>query len=309
MLNDDDVKALAGLQHRLSVVRDRVRGVALRHHTGFYLFGRPGTGKTYTVRRTLKDNGFSHYYQDGHLTPIGLFELLAEHRDRIIILDDIAEILKNPIALQILLAALGRQPGSTNAPRIVKYRRQGRNTSVRFSGGLILISNLELHAAPLLEALKSRINYLCYDPSEDEIAALMRDIASNGWPPARPTITPAEGMDIAAFLIAESKKRNYRLDLRLLVDKAFRDYLQHRNGQAETHWKDLVRATLDEQLISLKHTKAAPKTRQSTKEAEHELIRTIVAEHAERADRVDAWMTLTGKSERAYYRRAAEIGL
>ena len=25
-------------------------------------------------------------------------------------------------------------------------------------------------------------------------------------------------------------------------------------------------------------------------------------------DRVDAWMLLTGKSERAYYRRAAEIG-
>jgi hypothetical protein len=174
---------------------------------------------------------------------------------------------------------------------------------------LILIANLELHAAPLLDALKSRINYLCYDPKEEEIAALMRDIASRGWPPAHPKITPDEGVEITEFLIAESNKRGYRLDLRLLVDKAFRDYLQHRNGQAETHWKDLIRATLDEQLISLKHPQAVLKTRQATKEAEHEIIRTIVAEHAERADRVDAWVSLTGKSERAYYRRAAEIGL
>ena len=308
MLNGNDLRALADLQNRLAVVRDRVRGVAVHLHTGFYLFGRPGTGKTYTVRRTLKDNDFTHHYQDGHLTPIGLFELLAEQHDRIIVLDDVAELLKNPVALQILLAALGRQPGASNI-RIVKYRRQGRNTSVRFSGGLILISNLELHAAPLLEALKSRINYLRYDPTEEEIAALMRDIASRGWASDSPKITPAEGMEITEFLIHESQQRAYRLDLRLLVDKAFRDYLQHRNGQAETHWKDLIRATLDEQLISLEHTQTAPKTREATKQAEHAIIRSIVAEHTDLGDRVDAWMSLTGKSERAYYRRAAEIGL
>ena len=116
-------------------------------------------------------------------------------------------------------------------------------------------------------------------------------------------------MYIADFLIEESQKRGYRLDLRLLVDKAFPDYLQHRDGQTETHWKDLVRATLDEQLIFLQHTQAAPKTRQATKEAEHEIIRKLVAEHAARHDRIDAWMKLTGKSERAYYRRAKELWL
>ncbi len=97
--------------------------------------------------------------------------------------------------------------------------------------------------------------------------------------------------------------------MRLLVDKAFPDYLQHRDGQTETHWKDLVRATLDEQLIFIQYTQAAPRTRQEIKEAEHEIIRKLVAEHDTRHDRIDAWMTLTGKSERAYYRRAAEIGL
>ena len=175
MINDDH-HALSDLQCRLAVVRDRVRGVAVRLHTGFYIFGRPGTSKTYTVKRTL-DN---------------------------------------------------------------------------------------------------------------------------------PMISPAEGMEITEFLIYESQKREYRLDLRLLVDKAFRDYLQHQDGQTETHWKDLVRATLDEQLVSLEYTQA-PKTRQSTKEAEYELIRSIMSEHVDLRDRVDAWMSLTNKSERAFYRRLKEI--
>ena len=308
LLNDDDRRALAELQSQLSVVRDRVRGVALGHYTGFYLFGRPGTGKTYTVRRTLEKYGVKIYYHHGHLTPMGLFEVLEEHPDCIIVLDDVAEILSQRKALQILLAALGNQPGDDGI-REVKYQRQGRDVTVRFTGRIILISNLELHSAPLLDALKSRIHYMQYDPSDEQIVAVMRDIASQGWPAGSPKITSAEGMEVANFLIEESQKRGYRLDLRLLVDKAFPDYIQYRNRQAETHWKDLVRATLDERLISLQHTQAAPKTRQATKEAEYEIIRKLVAEHHGRRDRIDAWMKLTGKTERAYYRRAAEIGL
>jgi hypothetical protein len=308
MLSDDDRRALADLQSRLTVVRDRVRGVGYGHHTGFYLFGRPGTGKTHTIRETLDEDGVTYEYHHGHLTPMGLFELLEEYPDWIIVLDDVAEILNQRIALQILLAALGNQSDETGV-RVVKYRRQGRDVTVPFTGGIILISNLELHSLPLLDALKSRINYMNYDPSDEQILALMRDIASHGWPAGTPKITPAEGMGIADFLIEESQKRGYRVDLRLLVDKAFPDYLQYRNRQAETHWKDLVRATLDERLISLQHTRAAHKTLQEIKEDEYEIIRKLVAEHDSQRDRFDAWMKLTGKCERTCRRRAKEIGL
>jgi len=121
--------ALQELQQRLAVVRDRVRGVARRHYTGFYLFGRPGTSKTYTVRTTLDELNFAYEYHLGHLTPMGLFDLLAEQHDRVLVLDDVSEILTNRIALQVLLAALGNQPHATGT-RIVKYRRQGRDITV-----------------------------------------------------------------------------------------------------------------------------------------------------------------------------------
>jgi hypothetical protein len=44
--------------------------------------------------------------QRGHLTPIGLFELIAGHADEVIVLDDLTAVLKSDVALQILLSAL-----------------------------------------------------------------------------------------------------------------------------------------------------------------------------------------------------------
>ena len=158
-------------------------------------------------------------------------------------LDDVSEILANRIALQILLAALGNQPDAAGV-RIVKYRRQGRDATVRFTGGIILISNLELHAAPLLEALKSRVHYLRYDPTDEQIAAM---IVAKSVPRAdtRPKFSPKDCLEVTDFLIAESRKLGCRLDIRLLVDKAFPDFAQYRNRNTETHWKDLVLATLE----------------------------------------------------------------
>ena len=240
-----DDSPLERLDLRLAVIRDRVKGVALRRHTGFYLSGRAGTGKTYSVKQTLDKIEGPYEYHLGHLTPMGLFDLLNRHCDRTIVLDNVAEILKNNVALQILLAALGNQPGNSGL-RPVKYRRQGLDVTVQFSGGIILISNLELHPAPLLDALKSRIHCLRHDPSNEEIAALMRHIAAQGRP--QHGLSAAECLEVAEFLIAESVRIGCRLDIRLLVDKALPDFAQHRAGETETHWKDLVVATLEGQV-------------------------------------------------------------
>ena len=50
------------LQRQLSVIRDRVRGVFYGETNGLYLFGRPGTAKTHTVRVTLETLAASYDY-------------------------------------------------------------------------------------------------------------------------------------------------------------------------------------------------------------------------------------------------------
>src|ERR1700722_20387689 len=69
---------IAELRQRQAIVRDYVRGVARQYATGLYLFGRPGTAKTHTVRKVLEREIREPYtYQRGHLTTMGLFELIA----------------------------------------------------------------------------------------------------------------------------------------------------------------------------------------------------------------------------------------
>lgn len=294
------------LRSRLTVIRDRVRGVALRHHTGFYLYGRPGTSKTYTVKTTLDSLGVPYHYHIGHLTDLGLFEVLEENHDRILLLDDVSAIFKQRVALQLLLAALGRSPDDTGE-RAVKYRRQGRESVVRFTGGIVCISNLELHETPLLQALKSRVHYLRYEPTDEQIAALILEIASKGLPAQRPLLSSSECKEVAEFVIQESQRLKAPLDVRLFIDKALPDYHQHRSGAAETHWKDLVITTLEEQLVDLSHTTTKPKSRTETKAAEHQIILDILTEFSSRKDQRAAWSERTGKSGRAFERRLREI--
>jgi hypothetical protein len=184
---------LAELHRRQAIVRDYVRGVARQYSTGLYLFGRPGTAKTHTVRAVLEQEIREIFtYQRGHITPMGLFELIASHPDEVIVLDDLGAILKSDVALQILLSAL-EHPNSRDRSRVVKYRRQGREERAVFRGGLVCISNRELHDDELLGAFKSRVHTLNYDPSDAQLGALMPWLAVRFNQPGNRTRRSAHG--------------------------------------------------------------------------------------------------------------------
>ena len=296
---------LAELYRRQGVVRDYVRGVAREYATGLYLFGRPGTAKTHTVRAVLDNDIAEPYcYQRGHLTPVGLFELIAEHPDDVIVLDDLVTIFRSDVALQILLAALEHPaPDSRDRGRVVRYRMKGDERRVCFRGGIVCISNRELHDDELLGAFKSRVHTLNYDPSDAQLGALMLDVASRGLRGVR----AEDATEVARFLIGEMLRLGCRFDLRLFFDKALPDFQQWKDGEAESDWRDLIAASIEQHLVALRHADEAPPSRQDRKHEEHAVIRQILRDHARREDRVRAWTDQTGKSERAFYRRLAEI--
>ena len=302
------VPLLAELNRRQGVVRDYARGVARQYATGLYLFGRPGTAKTHTVRGVLEQEiGEPYCYQRGHLTPVGLFELLADHPDEVVVLDDLVTIFKSDVALQILLSALEHPaPGDRTRTRIVRYRRKGEEVRVAFRGGVICVSNRELHDDELLGAFKSRVHTLNYDPSDAQLGALMLEIAGRGWPAARPSVVPDECGEIAGFLIGEMLRLGCRFDLRLFVNKALPDYQQWKDDETESHWRDLVTASIEQHLVAVRHAEDRP-SRDDRKQEEHAILREILREHPTREERVRAWSSRTGKSERAFYRRLAEM--
>src|SRR5687767_2078508 len=122
---EPDLNLLDQFNRRQAAVRDRVRGVALGSYTGFYLFGPPGNAKTFTVRTALDAIGSAYVYVDGHLTAMGLFELMAKHPSGTLVLDDVSALFRDRVGLQIFLAALGKQPYHQGS-RLVTYKRQGR---------------------------------------------------------------------------------------------------------------------------------------------------------------------------------------
>lgn len=297
--------ALVELNERLALVRDRVRGVAKQGQAGFYLYGRAGTSKTRTVRTTLDDLCVKYHYENGHLTPIGLFEAFEQFPNDIFVLDDVGEIFKQPTAKGILLAALGSQP---DGMREIRYKRKGKTAKVRFTGGVIAISNLELHGDELITAIKSRVQTLNFNPTDGQIAALMREISTKGSDVDGDTMSPPECQEVCEFLLEQCQKREVRPDVRMLVDKAFKDFMLWRMGESESHWHDLINSALEDQLVTLTHpVDLHVPTKQEEEATELDKLEEIVKQFSTHDERLDAFVTATGKSKRTYQRRMRQL--
>lgn len=291
------------LMTQVKIVKDRVRGVVHGKHTGLYLYGREGTGKTFTVCDLLDRLAVSYSYTSGHLTPIGLFDLICENRSRVIILDDVSSILNQPIALQLLLAALGN-PHDKSGIRWVHYKTAKGDVRVPFTGGIIAISNLALdgHHHEILRALRDRVFTINYEPSDEQISALIHHIASSGLN----GISSVDCLKVCNFLLCECQRREIRPSVRLFVDKAIRDFELSEAGLTETHWKDLICSNLEQQLIDLKYP-INDLSRAEQIAAERRIALDILLSFETKAERIEQWKARTGKSQAAFYRRFKDL--
>ena len=199
-----------GFEQKLQRIRDRVWSVAHNYHTGCYLVGRPGTSKTFTVMEELKRLECPSICKNARMSPWGLFCTIDEHREHVIVLDDITSLFKSDQAMEILLAALDGTPGQ---PRTVTYKTKDKDFSVPFLGSVIAISNVPMRCDPLARALGSRIVVLEHEPTDDEVAAFMRHLAAKGFM----DLNALECLEVAEFIIGETRQYDLRLDLRHLI--------------------------------------------------------------------------------------------
>lgn len=236
--------AIETLDRRIQRIRDRVVGVACGYHTACYLVGRPGTSKTFTVLEELtllEQAGTLHAYRNARMTPMGLFDLIVEHPEHVIVLDDITTLFKNDQAMQVLMAATGGDP---KQPRRVTYKSKDKDYHTMFCGGIIAISNVALRHDPLAHAFGSRAVILEHEPTDEEIAAFMLHLARKG----QHDLSPEECLAVAEFVIEETRDHDRRLDLRHF-SKALQDYRQDRDGLTGCSWQELVRTSLSKTVV------------------------------------------------------------
>jgi hypothetical protein len=294
---------LEELHKQQSIIKDRIRSVVHREGNGVYLHGRPGSSKTRLVRTTLETLAAPYAYSLGHVTPIGLFELISTHRDQIILLDDVSSLFKQPVALQLLLAALGN-PHDDSRTRVVRYKTAKGDISVPFTGGIIAISNLPLsgHNPEVVAALNDRVYVVSYEPTDEQICAHIMDIAEKG----PRGVSPEKAKMVANFVLKESRKLEMRPSLRTFVDKAIPDFRLWENKQCETHWKDLVLSSLKQEIV-LPQREQRDLSRAERNDTERRIALGIYREHDNRTDRLTEWKSQTGKSQAAFYRRIEEL--
>ena len=299
-MNIENAENLERLEKKLALIRDRVRSVALRYNTGFFLFGAGGSGKTHAVRGELESLGTRWILHNSTMTAAGLFDMLHDLPDHVHLLEDMEQLYADKKAVGYLRSATWGDANMQN--RLITKTIHQKRVSFEFTGGIIILSNMPLGEIASLRALATRLNPAEFNPTEEEKQALMWKIAEGG----KFGLSPATCEEVCDYLVFYAKNGAKPIDLRLL-DNAFNDRLMYDRGESLTHWKDMLVSRIDAQIVEPKIT---PRSRQARLMDERDVAKQLYDKYPDsREDRCREWKERVGKSERALYRRAAELGL
>jgi hypothetical protein len=299
-----DVNALASLEQKLHLVRDRVASVVHGYHTGFYLFGEGGMGKSYTVIEHLKRLEANYRLFNTRMTAKGLFLALEKAPDTVHVLEDMERLTQDRDAQGVLRSALWAQPGHE---RVVTWTTAtGGEQRFAFRGGLILIANRPMADLPELRAVATRIAVHRLDVTEAELVALMYDLASRGYHREnKQVIAPEECRQVTDHLIAECRAAGCPLDLRLQVN-CYQDYLQWEADRSACCWQDLVSSQV---RAAAHHFRAEANTAspEERKEERRRVLRVILKKSEDAEEQLKMYRDQTGASRADFFRRKREI--
>jgi hypothetical protein len=285
-----------------------VTAVALGYQNGLVVWGPGGTSKSFTVLGTLVALNANYKLFNARMTGRGLYDCLKASPAAVHVLEDMEHIMRDPMAQGVLRAALlGQRPDGGGGPqeRLVTWTTHGTQDSFAFTGGIIIVSNRDVPHLPEWQAIGTRIPTLHIQPTEDEIRALMRHVAGQGYEHGGLKVSPADCKEVCEHVIEQARALNYPLDMRLLVH-ALNAYLQWQEGDAACDWKDLVAARLARRPVA-PGSAVSSLSRADRKRQEQDIVREIIETTASPARRLQLWTERTGKSPAAYYRRAQEV--
>lgn len=298
MLTAQEKQSIKRFDSRFVMVRDRTRGCAEGWQTGFYLWGEGGIGKSWAVLDELSKLRAKYKETNSRLTGKGLFELLQDYPDYVHVIEDMEGLFKSPNAAGVLRSALWTNDADVTQQhkrRLVTWRVANDKREFIFTGSIILIMNQALDDLPALRAVKTRIAHLHLQPTQDEIRAKMKWIASRGYRHGKGVLTPGQCLEVYEHVVKSMGGLAKHYDLRMLIG-GFQDRLQYEAGQSEHSWQDLINSRTKERVV-------LPSGRHTQMEDEFRIAQEINALRATQAEKVAMWKERTGGSKSTFYRR------
>ena len=305
-LSPEDRRHLANLRKKTQVIRDLVGGVVRRRHTGLFIGGRGGIGKSHILESELERLDEPYKLWNSTMTARCLFDRFAAYPDAVHLLEDVETLTRDRRALGLLRSALWgtRRGRDGRMERLITWNVKGISDDAILTGGVIMTSNRRLADLPELDALKTRISWLNLDVSDPEIVALMRSLAANGWPEGNVELEADQCQEVVEFVVAEAARTNRRLDMRLMVN-SFEDRIQHEDLDAGCDWRDLVSTRIRERPTVAGDIE--PLGVRAQKKAEQLAIAREVTD-LEPDERLRVWQERTrGLSRATMYRRLGEL--
>ena len=177
-VEETDAEIIERIRDRFDMLKDMTKAVKKGDVRAMIVSGPPGVGKSHGVEEvldrydTVAALGGSNKYEvvKGAMSPIGLYCKLFNYadKDNVLVFDDCDAVFDEPLALNILKAALDSKKKRTihwNTDSF-KLRNEGVPDSFEFKGSAIFITNLnfqDIKSKKLrshLVALESRCHYM-----------------------------------------------------------------------------------------------------------------------------------------------------
>jgi hypothetical protein len=175
---ESDEEIVERLRGRFDMLKDMTKAVKKGVVSAMIVSGPPGVGKSHGVEEVLDrydtiatlGGGSKYEVVKGAMSPIGLYCKLFNYKDKdnVLVFDDCDAVFEEPLALNILKAALDSKKKRTihwNTDSF-KLRNEGVPDSFEFQGSAIFITNLDFRDIKSkklkshLEALESRCHYM-----------------------------------------------------------------------------------------------------------------------------------------------------
>ena len=233
------------IRENFEILEKLIGGCATGNLKGLVVSGAPGVGKTHEIQRVLEMFGFEHLFVSaeeavpastedeleaeldaiklseeelsdkkyyvlikGRITPLGLYSVLHEYKDHIIVFDDCDNVLEDSNSLNILKAAL-----DSYERRFICWnsRAIGNNIPRRFEfkGTVIFISNIHFEnikegskMRSHLDAIQSRCHFLdlSVKTNREKIIRIQQVIEEHDLF-ARYDLTSIEKKEIIEFIV------------------------------------------------------------------------------------------------------------
>jgi hypothetical protein len=239
------------INERFGFVSDMVTMLCNGAQASVVITGPGGLGKSYTVSKTLEANGFKDIsvldesfevgskvaknkfvVVKGYSTPKGLYRLLYENKDGVIVFDDCDSVLKDPVSLNLLKGAL-----DSYSRRIISWRADIKDedlpTTFEFKGRVVFISNLA--SSQIDQAIITRSMAVDLSMTTQQKVDRMRFILASGE--FMPEVAK-QFKDDAIALIERLQDKVKELSLRTLIQ------VTKIRANAGTNWANLAEYTI-----------------------------------------------------------------